>query len=172
MDILLPFVVNTPVWVYGLFIYLIYIGVKASKTHLAKLSVIFIIPLVLIAMSLHTLLVAFNLDAQALLFGLGAALFGLIVGWWQVFRYGLRIDKKHQLIQIPGTWSTLIVVLVMFATKYYFSYAYVTNDPVVSTALFEHSALIIFGMGTGFFLGKLLCYLYRFNTLEHSDLTQ
>lgn len=170
MDVIWQFFVNTPWWVYVLLIYLLYIGVKASKTHRVKLPVMFIIPLVFVAMSLHTLWASFCVGITAVCIWSSATAFGAMLGWRQVFRYALKIDKKHKLIQVPGSWSTLVMVLMMFSAKYYFSYELLTHAPLVKKQGFENSALIIFGVGTGFFIGKLLCYLYRFKTLKHSQL--
>lgn len=170
MDVVWQFSMNTPWWVYVLLIYLIYIGVKASKTRVVKLPVIFIIPLIFVGISLHTLFSSFSIDGVAMLTWLCAILFGLMLGWRQIYHYVLRVDKEHQLIQVPGTWSTLTIVLAMFAAKYYFSYELVTNALFVSSPVFKNMALIIFGVAAGFFIGKLLCYLYRFKTLRHSNL--
>lgn len=170
MNVMWQFAVNTPWWVYVLLIYLINIGVKASKTRVVKLRVIFIVPLIFVGISLHTLLTSVSIDGMALLTWSCAIFFGLMLGWGQIYHYVLRVDKKYHLIKIPGSWSTLVIVIAMFMAKYYFSYELVTNTLFVRSPIFESSALAIFGASAGFFIGKLLCYLYRFKTLKHSNL--
>jgi hypothetical protein len=154
---------NTPWWVYVLLVYLIKIGIRASKKNIVSLKKLLIIPLVFTFMSLHTLIYAFAIDVTTLSVWSISIVVGILLGWIQVFQYDLRVDKSSGLIEIPGTWSTLIIILIIFATKYYFGYE-LSVDPVIAhNTVFEVSALTISGVCTGLFVGRVLCYFYQFS---------
>jgi len=90
-----------------------------------------IIPILFSAMSVHTLLTNVNIT----LFSVSAwslpILAGSLIGWWMVYQLTLRCDRSHYLIEIPGTWSTLIIILLIFASKYYFGYE-LSVDPLLA----------------------------------------
>ena len=114
--------INTPWWVYILFIYLLFIGIKASKpavVHIAKLAAI---PLVFTYLSLETLILSFNINVLSVGTWLISVLAGIGLGVWLVKSLQIQVDRAKKLIGIPGTWSTLIIVLIIFASKYYFGY--------------------------------------------------
>ena len=164
--------INTPWWVYLLLAYLIKVGIQASKTRTVELKKLFIIPTVFTLISIHTLLYSFAIDALTILTWFAAILTGMVLGWIQIYQYKLKIDKKNGLIQIPGTWSTLIIIMIIFITKYYFGYELAIDPALAQQSTFEMSALLISGICTGFFIGRLICYFYRFQTSRSEDLTK
>ncbi|MBU2701302.1 membrane-associated HD superfamily phosphohydrolase [Sporomusaceae bacterium BoRhaA] len=155
--------IHTPVWVYLLLIYLIIVGIKASKTRVTKLQRIFTIPTILAVMSVNTLMVTITVvDYLIVSSWIIAILIGILLGWWQVKRLGIRVDKKRLLIQIPGTWSTMYIIIAIFVTKYYFGYEQAT-DPIFAEQLgLKVSMLAVSGVCTGLFIGRLIGYLYHF----------
>lgn len=171
METIWQFLINTPWWVYVLFIFLIKIGFQASKSRVVSLKKLFIIPAVFTFMSVHTLLTAVKPDYFAISSWSLAVLVGILLGYWQVYRYNVQVDKKQWLIRLQGTWSTLIVILIIFGTKYYFSYALAVDPQRASQTAFEFSMLAVSGACTGLFIGRLICYLYRMKTNIHIDLT-
>jgi len=44
------------------------------------------------------------------------------IGWTITSSVVIMADKKKSLVKVPGSWSTLIVVLLIFAVKWYFGY--------------------------------------------------
>jgi hypothetical protein len=155
--------IHTPVWVYLILIYLIVVGVKASKTRVVKLQRIFVIPAILAVMSVHSLMTTITLvDYLIVSSWIIAMLIGILLGWWQVKRLDIQIDKKRLLIQIPGTWSTMYILITIFVTKYYFGYEKATNPILMEQLEFNVSMLAVSGVCTGLFIGRLIAYLYHF----------
>jgi len=87
METIWEIVIHTPVWVYLLLIYLIFIGIKETKSRVIKLPCIFIGPTILSALSIHTLMTTV-LEAGYLIIGswILGIVFGGILGWWQMKR--------------------------------------------------------------------------------------
>jgi len=139
-------------------------GIKASKTRIVSLKKLFIVPAIFGFMSIHTLMTSFQMTVFTVMTWSGAIALGAALGWIQIHRYALKVDKTHYLVQVSGTWSTLIFILIIFATKYYFGYELSVDPKLAEQTLFEFSMLTISGIFTGLFIGRLICYLYRFKT--------
>jgi len=161
---------HTPWWVYLLLAYLLRMGIKASQTRIVALKKLFIIPIIFSAMSVHTVLDSFQLTGLAVGILASNLLLGIMIGWYQVYRLAIQVDRQHGLIQIPGTWSTLIIILIIFATKYYFGYELAMDPQLTEDLGFEFAMLGVSGVCTGLFIGKLISYLIKYFHLPQTDL--
>ena len=162
---------QTPWWVYVLFIYLIQRGVNASKSQVVSIKKLIILPLVFIALSVHTLMTAFHIYATIIVVWILSIALGSVFGWLLIFRHHFKVDRKKLLIQLPGSWVTLILILAIFISKYYFSYQLSSDPALVNQTGFEFSMLAISGVCTGLFVGRLLCYFYQLKIGKSVDLT-
>lgn len=124
--------IHTPWWVYVLLGYLIAVGVKASKVCIIPFWKVFVLPTIFLSMSLQTLATIETIAFLNIGSWIVAMLVGNLLGWWQVKRLDIKIDKKRSLIQIPGSWDTLLAILIIFIAKYYFGYEKAA-DPVLAT---------------------------------------
>lgn len=162
--------VGTPWWVYALFAYLIWMGVKATKTRIVKLKKLFIIPAVFIYMSVHQLLSTFTIDTVTIVTLTTSLFIGILVGFLHVHRQKISVDKKNMLLQVPGTWSTLIIIILIFISKYYFGYNLAAKPDMAQHLMFKICDFMISGLVTGFFVGRLVCYLHKFKTSQSTPL--
>lgn len=160
----------TPIWVYFILAYLLFIGIKSSKPRTLSLKKLFIMPLVFTSLSIHTLLTAFKVDIFSIGIWTFAIIAGALLGWLQVYSTSIKVDRTHYLIAIPGSWTTLIIILIIFTTKYYFSYQLAVDPALATQTFFEFLVLAVSGACTGLFVGRLLTYLYRFKTLPSTHL--
>lgn len=166
---------QTPWWVYVLLVYLITMGTKASKTRVVSLVKLFIIPIIFIFMSIHTLISSFRMSVHTVSTWSIAIILGVVLGYLQMSRYTFEIDRVHRLIKIPGTWTTLVFILIIFVSKYYFSYQLSVDPAIVHETTFKYLMLGLSGVFTGLFIGRLICYLYQFmknpsvNLIKQSD---
>lgn len=161
---------QTPWWVYLLFIYLIKIGVKASAENVVSMKKLAVLPILFSVMSVHTLLVSFQITGTVIFVWAGSIIIGMVIGWMLVRDMVAKVDKKKWLIQLPGTWSTLILVLITFASKYYFGYELAADPGLVHQSMFEYSLLLVSGACTGLFVGRFLTYLSKFKQSQSVDL--
>ena len=172
MEIIWQTAIHTPWWVYLLFAYLIKVGIQASKMRVVSLKKLFIIPAIFTFMSVHTLIASFNVSAFTISAWSGAILIGMMLGWLQIYRFRLKVDTQHTLIQVPGTWSTLIIIIIIVTTKYYFGYELAVDPKLAEQTWFEFSMLGVSGICTGLFIGRLICYIYRLKTSVSIHLTK
>ncbi len=152
-------VIHTPWWVYVLLVYLIIVGLKASKVRIIPFWKIFVLPTIFLFISIQNLMTIEDLEYLGISSWIVAMLVGSLFGWWQVKRLDIKIDKKGSLIQIPGSWDTLLIILIIFIAKYYFGYEKATNPVLVAQLNFKVSMLVLSGACTGLFLGRLFGYV-------------
>lgn len=153
--------VNTPWWVYVLLIVLIQVGIKASKTGTVPLGKLFIAPIIFTAMAIETLLGNIDLTTDVLIGFAVALLIGIGLGWWQVSMQSLRVDANKKLIEVPGTWTVMVLVIIIFATKYYFGYELSVDPYIIHNTWFEVVFVGVTALCSGVFIGKLGCYMKR-----------
>lgn len=167
MKVVWQLAVHTPVWVYLLLAYLIFAGIKESRPRVRKMQYIFITPVILTGLSLHTLAAtAANAGYPVIGSWLLGMVLGSMLGWWQVKRLNIQIDKQHLLIHIPGTWSSLWILLAIFAAKYYFGYVKAAKPMLAEERYFKVFLLSVTGICTGLFVGKLFGYVCRYRTVR------
>ena len=162
--------IYTPWWVYLLFCYLVFIGIKATKTRVISLKKLFALPIIFSILSIETLVSSFKLSVLSISIYAIALSIGLILGWLLVKNQEMQFDKKYNLIQVQGSWSTLILILCIFCAKYYFGYALALDPNKSQDTLFEVIMLVVSGAITGMFIGRLLFYLYKKKISSHTDL--
>ena len=163
--------IHTPVWVYILFAVLIALGIRAMKPRVVPLRKIFLLPIVFLVLSVHTLVTSFHITTSTVLIWIGALSLGALLGGMLTANLKFNVDREHALIQLPGTWITVFMILLIFITKYYFGYELATDPALAHQHEFEFSMLAVSGATTGLFVGRLICYLHRFKKAKSVDLS-
>ncbi len=152
--------IHTPWWVYLLLAYVIKVGLDASRPRTVSLFKIFIIPIIFSLISLHTLITCVNVYFLTVTVWVSAIILGAILGLWEVSHFNIQVDRGTKHIHLPGTWSTLIVILIFFAAKYFVSYELAVDPRLLQDSSFELIMLSVSGVCAGFFVGRLIYYLY------------
>jgi len=163
---------ETPWYIYVLFFFLINRGIKSSRTQIVSLKKLFVLPILFTTLSVHTLVTSVSFNYVNLASLLIPLLLAAGLGWWQVTRYSIEVDKEKWLIKVPGNWSTLVIILIVFASKYYLNYQLAVHPQILGESGFASSLLAITGFCTGFFIGRLACYIQRFIKLPSVELSQ
>jgi Family of unknown function (DUF6622) len=170
LETILQAALHTPWWVYLLFVYLVKVGIRASKTGVVSIHKLYVIPLIFTLMAIETVINNVGLTANTVALWAFSTVFGIIIGWFLVYPLKLRCDHQNKLIEVPGSWSTLVIIMMIFASKYYFGYALSVDPNLVNNTNFEIALLGVTGICSGLFVGKLLCYVYRLKTNPHTVL--
>lgn len=161
---------GAPWWVYLLLAYLVIIGLKALKTHIIPLQKLFILPLIFSVLSISSLVTDLTLSSLSIGAWTVTSLIGAFIGWDFVKRLEIKVDKKQHLIEIQGTWSPLAIMLIIFASKYYFGYQLAVKPFLSEDVAFQLGRVCISGLCMGLLLGRLLCFLNRFRMDAHVNL--
>ena len=146
---------NTPWWVYLLFAYVVFVGIKAKQGGVVPFRRLLIMPIVLTFLSFHTLLTMTIWRGSLIL----AFIFALAAGvFWTcqlVCRKKIKVDKKKYLLDLPGSYFTLILVFLIFAVKYYIGMRMGMNPQVATHISFQYFVFLIWNLHFFQFLKNL-----------------
>lgn len=170
MGNLSQFFTQTSLWVYILFFYLLFIGIKSLKTRVVSLTRLFFLPIIFFFMSLYNLLTSFELTLGLVIIYIVSLTLGSWFGWLFAQNKVLAFDKKHHLIKLQGSATTLILILLIFSIKYYFGYALAVDPTKVHNVTFSSLMILSSGMVTGIFIGRSFLYLHKRSKAPHTDL--
>ncbi len=147
---------STPFYVYLLFIYLMFIGIKATKPRVVLYPIkLFIIPVVFLTFfikqlnRIEDLLLVFVLITISIFINL------------KLFKPP-PVQIENNISIIPGSWQPLFIIIVIFSIKYLFGYMR-TVRPDLAQA-YEIRELIISSLMIGMTLSRALFYYKIFNS--------
>ncbi|MBJ7450383.1 MAG: hypothetical protein JHC93_08510 [Parachlamydiales bacterium] len=156
-------ITHTPWWVWIIFAYLIYIGIKASRSGYVPLFKTSLIPVLFTAWSIFSVTEYFGFNRVRIIQWLVAVALGSVLGWIIGDRIPIKVDKKKKAIFLPGSWFTLIMVLIIFVVKYYFGYSFAVFPERLNDPLYANVYVLFSGFFTGIFVGRFLCFCYKYS---------
>jgi len=166
---ILEALLGTPWWVYLVFLYLLKVGVGATKTHVVSVKKLFVIPVVFWIHSMTTILFSFQFSQFSCALYSFSLLCGMGGGWLLISNLNLKFDKYRGLIQVPGNWSTITLIMFVLSAKYYFGYSLAVNPEISQDPNFKILMLTVSGVCSGVFLGRLFCFLFRNSNALHEN---
>jgi len=147
---------HTPVWVWGLFVALVALGLSQTRDREMTLVRVTVLPLVLVGLSLSGVLSAFGhapLPLGGWAAGVGAA---LVFGRQFVAVRGARWLAQTGRLYVPGSWLPLVLIVGLFCIKYVAG-ASLSMHPTLSTdAAFAGLCSLAYGGFSGLFLARAL----------------
>ena len=167
---LTEFIANTPWWVYPIFLYLIGLGWVSHQPRVIALYRIFIIPTLLSIWSLHTLYNRYTATLQHSGIWVIAVVLGTWAGWWSFYRLAILADKRKRLVRLPGGWTPLVLIVLVFMIRYYFTLLHARYPLSLISPPFVYADLILTSLIIGLFLGRALRILHDYKRAEHTDL--
>lgn len=145
---------GTPTWVWGIFVYLFIVGIKATKPTTIPLFLLLLFPLVLIGFRYKIFFSDLSIYFSVFLAG------GIGLGFLIAQKQPIKILKAKKSIELPGNYHTLTLLLLFFIAKYIFGYLEATQKEIaLQYGLLDVS---FSGLFYGYFLGRCLSYIYRF----------
>jgi hypothetical protein len=137
---------GTPLWVYAVYLWICWYGIKATRGSRENHRSLMILPVVLVIWSL------LSIEHSTLSIGcwLGGAAVGCLLAMAMFTAKGARLDG-HTLV-LPGTWKILLISQLFFGVKYYLGYQHAVHPLLSSTA----PMLALAGGASGFTVG-LFC---------------
>ncbi|MBU2319328.1 MAG: hypothetical protein KJ609_12330, partial [Gammaproteobacteria bacterium] len=115
---MLDIVTHTPIWVWLLLSFLLYLGVKQSRDRKVPKNKAFILPIVMIVFSLHGVISSFGGVFDSLLFWSVSFIATLLIGVLIFPSQQTRFDESIQCYFIKGSWRPLFLILGIFTIKY------------------------------------------------------
>ncbi len=149
-------IVNTPVWVWGIFALLGWLGVKQSQPSTPGIRRITLIPLAMLGLSLYGVVSRLGAAADTLAIWSGALLLVAWVTVRQPLSESTRFNAWTQRFELPGSWTPLVLMMGIFITKYAVGVTAVIQPDVLHSAAVSYSICAIYGACSGVFSGRAM----------------
>lgn len=146
---------HTPVYVWALLAFLVYRGVLAAKDREVSLGKLFIIPVVMLVLSLT------GMNGHGLL---GAGVWGVwlagmlaaVLVTWAAGDGGIAVNREAGTVALRGSWTPLALMIAIFVTKYTVAVVSAMHPEIQRQLLFVVAVNGLFGVFNGVFIGRLL----------------
>lgn len=146
---------HTPVYVWALLAFLVYRGVLAAKERELPLAKLFIIPVVMLVLSLT------GMNGHGLL---GAGVWGVwlagmlaaVLATWTAGDGGIVVNREAGTVTQRGSWAPLLLMIAIFVTKYTVAVVSAMHPEMQRQLLFVVAVNGLFGVFNGVFIGRLL----------------
>jgi hypothetical protein len=161
---------NTPLWVWGLFAFLLFLGLRALRTSTTSFVRLAILPSVFFAWGVYGVIAAFGAAPPQLGVWLAAFVVGIGCGVLFARATALEADHINGLVRIAGGPSTLILILAIFAAKYVFGFMHAAQPALFADARWWMSEIALSGALSGMFAGRLVGLWRAYRAAPQVDL--
>ena len=153
---LIAIVQHTPAWVWGLLATLVALGLWQTRALEMSLARVTVLPLVLTALSLSGVLSAFGHMPVAL--GAWATGMAAAIGLARkaVSVRGASWSASRGLLQVPGSWLPLVLIVSLFAVKYGAGVSLALAPALARDITFAGLCSLAYGSFSGLFLARAL----------------
>jgi hypothetical protein len=172
MENFFAILVHTPWWVYIAFAYVLYVGIKAMKLRSVPAFQLFIVPGIFTILSIHTLVGRIGDHFLYIIPWCAAVVMGIAIGWAEMKRLNIVVDRKNRLLKIPGSAFTLILFLLFFGSQYYYGFMSATAPERAKEIQLVIFILLISGIGTGVMWVRGFGYFFKYVKNPSAELTE
>ncbi|WP_462176815.1 DUF6622 family protein [Pseudoalteromonas gelatinilytica] len=147
---------HTPLWVYGLFVGLIFVGWQQTRERHVKQSTLLILPLGMLALSFFGATSSFGYSLTIMLLWLAGVLSSTIIGLLLFSASSASYQAQNTSFKVPGSWWPMIFIMAIFFTKY--TVGVLTS---IKPELFANAALVLslsafYGILSGPFIARAI----------------
>lgn len=151
---LIQIISHTPLYVWAILAFLVYRGVLAMREREMAFKKLFIIPLVMVALSLQDIVHKFGAGGMGLAaWALGAAATGILVYKLSAARIGA--GTAPGMVRVAGSAAPLVLMMAIFLTKYATAVMLAIHPALAGQPLFAFVVALLFGCFNGYFAGRL-----------------
>lgn len=145
---------HTPVWVFGLFVGLIFLGYTQTKMRQLSVKRLAIFPGIMLCLSAMGIASSFGFNLLSFAMWLCGIALAFAIGQWVASPKSARYSKDEDLFSVPGSWLPMGLIMVIFFTKYTVGVLLALHPEQVQSPIFIISACLLFGLGSGLFLAR------------------
>ncbi len=155
-------VTHIPIWVWLVLAYGIWMGVKSFGVRRVSLAMAALLPLVFFGLGLSSLVTVVGQAPAIGLVWLLAVAAGTALGWFYLSSEPLEIHRGKGTLVVPGTWTVLVLFMVIFGTKLFYGVEQAVEPTVASSLLVEVVVFALSGLSTGVMTGRTLRLYNRY----------
>lgn len=156
---LVMFLAYTPVWVWGLLAFLVFMGVLQSRDRYVPLSAAYSIPVIMLGLSLSSIIMNFGITLLAIL----SWIFG--VALVQVFALkssraaSVEWKPEEKKFWVLGSWWPLVIFVGIFAMRYALGAGKAMQANFLHSPEWILGFSLLSGLFSGFFLSRIWFYI-------------
>jgi hypothetical protein len=163
MEMIIGIATGTPVWVWVVFAYGIYTGIKALGERRVSLKTMILLPGVFLFLSVPSLVgIVGQNPLVALVWGL-CLLAGLVLGWYLLTPEPVSVDRTAGTLVVPGTWTVLVLFVTIFTVKFVYGFEQAVNPELAAQPGFLLGVFALSGLSTGIVIGRTAKNYYEFS---------
>lgn len=151
---MLDIVTHTPIWVWLLLGFLVYLGIKQSRDRQVPKNRAFILPVVMIVFSLHGVISSFGGGFDSLLFWGVSFVATLLIGVLIFPSQQARFDESMQCFFIQGSWRPLFLILGIFTIKYTVGVMEGMQSSFLTLSFVVDGLSLLYGVFSGVFAAR------------------
>jgi hypothetical protein len=147
-------ITHTPLYVWAILAFLMYRGVIALRDREMAFGKMFIIPVIMLALSLQDISHKFGIDGMPLAaWAVAAVATGLLVA--RLGRSRVAPGATPGQVLVRGSRAPLVLMMAIFMTKYITAVAMAIQPQLIHVVPFATVACALSGCFNGYFMGRL-----------------
>ncbi len=170
MQFAIEAVIRTPVWVWALLAFLLFIGIRGLRPTVASFGRLLILPAVFLVWGLSGFATSYGFRPAGIAVWLAAIAIGAALGWLMARAIAIKADRDHGLVRLPGTWVNLVLILIIFAVKYTLGILAGFRPSITGELLYMATDVGVSGLLTGMFAGRLYGLWRKYQTAPQENL--
>ncbi|MCW7539660.1 hypothetical protein OOT46_17595 [Aquabacterium sp. A7-Y] len=151
---MMQILLQTPRWVFVLFLALLGLGVMQLAPRLASLRRVSLVPIAMTGLSLYGVISAFPDQPLSLLAWAACAGLAALAMLSRPLPAGTRYDAAVRHFQLPGSSVPLALMMGVFFTKYVAGVALAQAPELAAQAGFAFAFSACYGLFSGLFIGR------------------
>jgi hypothetical protein len=155
-------ILQTPIHVWALFIFLLFIGMNALVSKELSISRLMIIPFSFMTWSIFSIYKSYGTNFLLWALWLICCTVGFLILFFYTSKQKFKINYENNKILIPGSYFSLIFSMSFFIFKYSINVCYAINPSLKMIPSFFILDIIISAIISGLFLGKTLGIIIQY----------
>ena len=147
---------HTPLWVYGLFVGLIFVGWQQTRERYVKQPTLLILPLGMLALSFFGATSSFGYSLTIILLWLAGIVSSTIIGVLLFSASSANYQARSASFKVPGSWWPMIFIMAIFFTKYAVGILTSIKPELFTNATLVLSLAAFYGILSGTFIARAI----------------
>lgn len=147
---------HTPLWVFGLFFGLVYLGYLQSRTRQVSRGRLIVLPIAMLVWSLYSVWSTFDAHVTALAAWACAWVAVVAIAMLRTPSRRASYDAETRRFTVAGSWLPLVLMMGIFFFKYAVAVVHATNPDVFGTTTAVVVVAGTYGLFSGMFMARAL----------------
>ncbi|CAN7204379.1 hypothetical protein LJR168_003007 [Pseudoxanthomonas sp. LjRoot168] len=147
---------HTPLWVFGLFFGLVYLGCLQSRTRQVSRGRLIVLPVAMLAWSLYSVWSTFDAHLTALTAWACAWVAVVAIAMLRAPSRRVAYDASTKQFTVPGSWLPLALMMGIFFFKYAVAVVHAMTPGLLETTTAVVVVAGTYGLFSGLFMARAL----------------